>query len=132
MWQVGRGGGSLLCPSLASSLCSLFLLLWCLVLNTTREGCQLPRRCAGPASSAPPGRCQMGWSKSGLVLAPASSLPGPLGSQEESRTGQQMVGWEEGLPGRRTTVRTDGGLGRGPEPAHLPQPPQGFFLSTLG
>lgn len=38
-----------------------------------------------------------------------------------------MVGWEEGLPGRRTTVRTDGELGRGPELTHLLLPLQGLF-----
>lgn len=51
----------------------------------------------------------------------------PLGSQEEGLAGRQMVGWEEGLPGRRTTVRTDGELGRGPELTHLLLPLQGFF-----
>lgn len=63
----------------------------------------------------------------GQILSPALSLPGPLGSQEEGLAGQQMAGWEEGLPGRRTTVRTDGRLGRGPELAHLLLPLQGLF-----
>lgn len=77
-----------------------------------------------------PQRCQMGWFKAARpdsVLCSTTPHPRPLGSQEEGLAGQQMVGWEEGLPGRRTTVRTDGELGRGPELTHLLLPLPGLF-----
>lgn len=75
-----------------------------------------------------PQRCQMGWSKAARPDSVLCSIPPrPLGSQEEGLAGQQMVGWEEGLPGRRTTVRTDGELGRGLELTHLLLPLQGLF-----
>lgn len=74
----------------------------------------------------------MGWSKAGRPdSVPCSIPPKPLGSQEEGLAGRQMVSWEEGLPSRRTTVRTDGGLGRGPELAHLLLPLQGLFSAPL-
>lgn len=70
----------------------------------------------------------MGWSKAARPDSVLCSIPPkPLGSQEEGLAGRQMVSWEEGLPGRWTTVRTDGGLGRGPELAHLLLPLQGLF-----
>lgn len=70
----------------------------------------------------------MGWSKAARPdSVPCSIPPKPPGSQEEGLAGRQMVNWEEGLPSRRTTVRTDGGLGRGPELSHLLLPLQGLF-----
>lgn len=87
-----------------------------------------------PAVPCPSG-CQMGLVRGcqAWALAPAPSPPeGPGGARRRAR--QAADGGPGGGAARADgpTVRTDGGLGRGPEPPHLLQAPGGAFLIRLG
>lgn len=81
-----------------------------------------------PPSCPVPWRCQMGWSKAArpqarfCPLLYSSQAPGEPGRRPGRAADGELGGGAARLP-----VRTDGGLGRGPELAHLLLPLQGLF-----